>query len=248
MKMKVDILPFVEELEGEVVNGHLSNAQKCFSDVLDKSHRCCHFKFFLTANVFFCWCLLIHSALVFPPTCHTMFNENWVVSPPSVSAACNSNVTPRNWTRLPQSWLLLDLILGWVLFRHTNSSCADTPHEFDEQQRTHITCTTPSNYLSVYAQVAPHTPFTPAYMHTPYPQTPANWPDRPAADIIHLPAREEGPLCRLSPHFFSTGCQLILSASLPGAVLSTLVLSSPTFSTPSSPICQQPADLCPHIA
>ena len=35
MKMKVDILPFVEELEGEVVNGHLSNAQKCFSDVLD---------------------------------------------------------------------------------------------------------------------------------------------------------------------------------------------------------------------
>ena len=132
MKMKVDILPFVEELEGEVVNGHLSNAQKCFSDVLDKSHRCCHFKFFLTANVFFCWCLLIHSALVFPPTCHTMFNENWVVSPPSASAACNSNVTPRNWTRLPQSWLLLDLILGWVLsyMQKAGDTCDISPQFF----------------------------------------------------------------------------------------------------------------------
>ena len=171
MKMKVDILPFVEELEGEVVNGHLSNAQKCFSDVLDKAHRCCHFKFFLTANVFFCWCLLIHSALVFPPTCHTMFNENRVVSPPSVSAACNSNVTPRNWTRLPRptilvavrfnTWLspfqthqlLLCRYTSWVWWAAAYSH--NMHHPLQLPQRICTGCTTHSDYFSVYAHTLP---------------------------------------------------------------------------------------------
>ena len=98
---------------------------------------------------------------------------------------------PRNWTRLKQFWVLLV---------YSVESFWGTPPPV-KKQRTHI-AHTPSHYLSVYAKVAPHTLTTAAYMHTPFPQTPANWPDRPAADIIHLPAREEGPLCRLSSPFF----------------------------------------------
>ena len=122
-----------------------------------------------------------------------MFNENWIVSPSASAVACNSDVTLTSQElNTTQTILGAVSILGWVLLRHT-SSCEETAYSHS---------THPSHYLSVYAKVAPHTLTTSAYMHTPYPKTPANWPDRPAADIIHLPAREEGPLCRLSSPFF----------------------------------------------
>ena len=39
MKKKVDILPFVEELEGEVVDGDLPDAQHHLRRPLDQAHR-----------------------------------------------------------------------------------------------------------------------------------------------------------------------------------------------------------------
>ena len=197
MKMKVEFSPFVEKLEGEVVNGHLSNAQKCFSDVLDKSHCCCHFQFSLTANLFICWCPVQWSTKteLFHHLLLLHVNPMWLSR-------------PKNWTRLSQIWLLLDLILSWVLFRHNNSSCADTPQEFDEQQRTHITYTTPSHYLCVYAYPLP---------------TDAGELAWPARSWYHTPACQRGrpSLQAFLTFFFLTGCQLIISACLPGAVLST---------------------------